>query len=115
MSASAAGTSIVRVAEGHLNRIVTPFQHPQVRTTATNATTQVSDSVVYVAPASSAPVTLYLTEKGDEMTAVSLTLVPRRVPPRSFEVDVQGHIPRAVSAKAEHWERASDTSRRSPT
>ena len=100
--------TIVRVAEGHLNRIVTPFQHPQVRTTATNATTQVSDSVVYVAPASSAPVTLYLTEKGDEMTAVSLTLVPRRVPPRSFEVDVQGHIPRAVSAKAEHWERASD-------
>jgi|GEM_PF-598447 len=99
---------IVKVAQGHLNRIVTPFQHPQVRTTASNANTQVSGAVVYVAPSTSAPVTLYVTEKGDESVAVSLTLVPRRVPPRSFSVDVGGGYNPVAPAKAKNWERPSD-------
>lgn len=99
---------IVKVAQGHLNRIVTPFRHPQVRTTASNANTQVSSSVVYVAPSSSAPVTLYVTEKGDESVAISLTLVPRRVPPRSFSINVGGGYHPVSPAKAQNWERASD-------
>lgn len=39
---------LIPVALGHLNRIVTPFESPQVRTTS-DAQTQIKGNVVYVA------------------------------------------------------------------
>jgi conjugal transfer pilus assembly protein TraK len=82
-------TTIVEVAINHLNRIVTPFAAPQVRTVST-ATTQVDGNVVYVATASEEPVALYVTDGQDPQTALSLTLAPRHLPPREIRLQPSG-------------------------
>lgn len=96
---------LVPVASGHLNRIVTPFASAKVRTTADNATTEVSGGIVYVAPSSQAPISMYITEADDESTAISLTLVPRALPPRELAVAISGGVERPRAAAAEKWER----------
>ena len=78
-------TALVEVATGHLNRIVTPFASPAVRTVA-QAQTQVDGNVVYVATADEEPVTLYLSDSGNPDTAIALTLAPRRIPPREIRL-----------------------------
>lgn len=76
---------IIPVAVGHLNRIITPFEKPEVRTVSP-ATTQIEGNVLYVAPADETPVTLYVTPGGNEALALSLTLAPRRIPPREIRL-----------------------------
>ena len=78
-------TALVEVATGHLNRIVTPFASPAVRTVA-QAQTQVDGNVVYVATADEEPVTLYLSDSSNPDTAIALTLAPRRIPPREIRL-----------------------------
>jgi conjugal transfer pilus assembly protein TraK len=87
-------TAIVEVAIDHLNRIVTPFASPQVRTVSP-ATTQVDGNAVYVATASEEPVSLFITEAGDTATAISLTLAPRHIPPREVRLVLTGGLVRA--------------------
>jgi len=84
-------TAIVEVAIDHLNRIVTPFSSPQVRTVS-RATTQVDGNAIYVATASEEPVSLFITEAGDTATAVSLTLAPRHIPPREVRLVLPGGV-----------------------
>lgn len=72
--------TIIPIAVGHLNRIVTPFEDPIVQT-VTGATTKVKNNVVYVATDNETPVTMYITPKDDESLALSLTLAPQKVPP----------------------------------
>jgi conjugal transfer pilus assembly protein TraK len=76
---------IIPVAVGHLNRIVTPFDSPQVRTVS-QATTQIEGNVLYVATPDETPVTLYITPGATEEVALSLTLAPRRIPPREIRL-----------------------------
>jgi conjugal transfer pilus assembly protein TraK len=92
-------TAIVEVAIDHLNRIVTPFAAPQVRTVS-SATTQVDGNAVYVATASEEPVSLFITEAGDTATAISLTLAPRHIPPREVRLVLTGALVRAAAAVA---------------
>ncbi|WP_207461833.1 type-F conjugative transfer system secretin TraK [Azospirillum sp. SYSU D00513] len=111
-------TELVAVAEGHLNRIVTPFAEPSVVTTS-DAKTRISGNVVYVSTTS--PATIYITPKGDESVALPLALVPRRIPPREIKLEMSqsagwgltyasmggGSVGGAYAArnkKAEKWE-----------
>jgi conjugal transfer pilus assembly protein TraK len=87
-------TAIVEVAIDHLNRLVTPFVAPQVRTVSP-ATTQVDGSAIYVATSSEDPVSLFITEAGDPATAISLTLAPRHIPPREVRLVLTGGVVRA--------------------
>jgi len=99
-------TEIVPAALGHLNRIVTPFAHPQIKTTS-SALTRVDGNVAYVAPKTLTPVALYLTEKGDESIAISITLVPRRIPPREIRLrfgPTGGGGTMPIAATAKKWE-----------
>ena len=89
-------TAIVEVAIDHLNRIVTPFSAPQVRTVSP-ATTQVDGNAIYVATASEDPVSLFITEAGDTATAVALTLAPRHIPPREVRLVLTGGVVRAAA------------------
>lgn len=75
---------IVPVAVDHLNRIVTPFGEPVITTMSNNATTEVNQNVVYVGTNDEDPVTAFITEKGDQSRALSLTLVPQKIPPREL-------------------------------
>ncbi len=101
-------TEIVPVALGQLNRIVTPFERPELKTTS-QAATRVEGSVVYLAPKSETPVGLYLTEKGDESLAISITMVPKKIPPREIRLQLAteaGVLGRYSPEKARRWEQA---------
>lgn len=80
------GVSVVTpIAYGHLNRIVTPFDNPQVRTVS-RAQIQVHDKVVYVATEEDSPITLFITPNGRESPALPLILAPRKIPPREIRL-----------------------------
>ncbi|EBT3822543.1 conjugal transfer protein TraK, partial [Salmonella enterica] len=81
---------IIPIAVGHPNRIVTPFSNPEIVSTSLTGATDngqcgevcIKENVVYVATDKQYPVTMFITEKGSEAQALSLTMVPRRIPPR---------------------------------
>ena len=74
---------IIPLAIHHLNRIVTPFNDPEI-TTVSTVTTQIRQNVIYVGTADETPVSLYITEKGDEGAALSFTIMPQRITPREI-------------------------------
>ena len=97
---------IIPVAMGHLNRIITPFDQPQVRTVSA-ATTQIEGKVLYVAPADENPVTLYVTPGNNEELALSLTLAPRRIPPREIRLTLDAEHYRKLGSLQRSVERSS--------
>lgn len=109
---------IIPVAVGHPNRIVTPFGTPEVISTSLTGTSGqdgscgevcIKDNVVYVATDKEHPVTMFITEKGSEAQALSITMVPRRIPPREVFLKLSGQTLAAgayTSPKAERWEQS---------
>lgn len=99
---------IVPVAVHHLNRIVTPFVTPEVKTGA-NADVSIEDNVIYVATAESTPVTLFINEQGNQDVSLNLTLVPRKIPSREIFLHVEDGVATPNfrgSAKANRWEKS---------
>ncbi len=82
---------IIPVAVGHLNRIVTPFEKPHVRTVS-QATTQIEGNVLYVATPDETLVALYITPGETEDFALSLTLAPRKIPPREVKLTLNAGL-----------------------
>jgi conjugal transfer pilus assembly protein TraK len=102
--------AIIPVAQGHPNRLVTPFEHPKVHTSS-DAQIDVDQSVVYVTPSERNLVTMFITEMdGSQEQALSMTLVPRSIPPREVRLLVDGFARGAgyISAKAEVWEKSQE-------
>ena len=81
--------AILELAIDHLNRIVTPFARPSVRTVS-SLSTEVDGNVLYVATAEETPATLYISDADDARTTIGLTLALRRVPPREIRLRVPG-------------------------
>ncbi len=99
---------LIPISVNHLNRIVTPFDNPQVKTVST-ASTEVIGNVVYVATESEAPVTMFITDT-DDSTAISITLTPKRIPPREVVLKIkQSTTAQTIGSytKARKWEEAS--------
>jgi conjugal transfer pilus assembly protein TraK len=78
---------LMPIAVGHLNRLVTPFENPVVTTTS-QATTSTKGNIVYVATADETPVTLYITPGDNQDIALSLTLIPKRIPAREIHLSL---------------------------
>lgn len=101
------GVSVVApIAYGHLNRIVTPFDQPQVRTVS-KAQIQIHDKVVYVATEEEVPITLFITPNGKESPALPLILAPRKIPPREIRL----RLPEAEEKALRLQEMAPDPAR----
>ena len=104
-------TKALVVSAGNVNRIVTPFSQPDIVTTSPDQFT-VRQNVVYAAPAAGDPLTLYITEKGDETRAISLILLPQvNVASREFRLVMAGSgtgLPRSTGSvqKAAAWEQS---------
>lgn len=103
---------IVPVGVEHLNRIITPFASPTVQTSS-SAKTTIKDNVIYVGTDSEKPVTMFIHEDGNQNNAISLTLVPQRIPPREIIVRFpdnyaapQGGFLPTGTPKAEKWEQS---------
>lgn len=108
---------IIPIAIGHPNRIVTPFGKPEVTSTSLQPGQNkgecgeicIKENVIYVATAKEYPVTMFITEKGSEARALSLTMVPQRIPPREvfLKLDNNSLIPGMfANNKAKSWEQS---------
>jgi conjugal transfer pilus assembly protein TraK len=97
---------LMPIAVGHLNRLVTPFEHPVVTTTS-QATTSTKGKIVYVATADETPVTLYITPGDNQDIALSLTLIPKRIPAREIHLDLDKESYQLLN----QWQRTDGTSR----
>lgn len=93
---------IVKISRGHLNRIVTPFDHVAVRTVS-NANISTDGGIMYIDAAGDMPVTMFLSEKGDSSVSLSLTMIPDSIPPREIRLVVPNGAAYATK-KAERWE-----------
>lgn len=110
---------VIPVAIGHPNRVVTPFSAPDVVSTSLSGMGPngecgevcIKDNVVYVATEREHPVTMFITEKGSEAQALSVTMVPRKIPPREVFLKLdEDAMHRAgfglQNPKAEAWEKS---------
>lgn len=87
---------IVPIAVSHPNRIITPFSSPEVVSTSLTGMKAdgscgeicIKDNIVYVATDKTTPVTAYLTQKGNQNFAISLTMVPQKIPPREIRLQL---------------------------
>lgn len=101
--------TLVPIAVQHLNRLVTPFANPQIRTTS-QAQTDIKANVIYIATTHTAPISLFILPEGNEQHALSITLVPKRIPPQTITLTT----PHSVSAMpvdnpiAKRWETSHD-------
>lgn len=98
---------IVQISRGHPNRVMVPFNEPEIRTTSNDAEISAKGSVIYVATKSARPVTLFVTPKNNDRVAISLTLVPKPVPPQQIEVELEGQYQSDIvqsNPKARDWE-----------
>lgn len=79
---------LIPIALGHLNRLVTPFDHPFVHTSSSEQQAKIDykNNVLYVSTQQTNPITLFITSQADEGMALSLTLVPRNIPPREVKL-----------------------------
>lgn len=102
------------LARGFLNRIVTPFVSPIVKSISPIKVQTAGSSIfVSVDPSQQEPVVLYVMDKGDELDAVSLMLYPKDVGP--VEIDLRrpgvpgGTNPalRYDDSKASSWEQSA--------
>ncbi len=97
---------LIPVSLRHINRVVTPFARPAIRT-ASSAETKVEANVIYVVPDDETPITMFVTEKGDPSISMSLTLVPRKIPPIEIALsfDDESALRPAYTGQAAEWER----------
>lgn len=101
---------VVPISRGHLNRIITPFNDPEIHTTS-DAKIKTAGNVIYVTSNNSAPVTMYVNRSGYQQKALSLTLLPKAIPPREVRLrltDAQGRPQdnqiNADRERAREWE-----------
>ena len=101
---------ILQIAIGHTNRIVTPFNHPQVSssvlTGGPDGEVKIKDNVVYVSTSKDYPLSMFITEKGQENVSISLTLLPKKIPSRELVISLNNANlqMRYGSEEAEAWE-----------
>lgn len=99
---------IIPVAIYHLNRVVTPFASPVVKT-GSGAEVSVEDNVIYVATTDTAPVTLFISEEGNQALALNVTLVPRKIPSREVFLQLADNLITSAgigNTKADKWEKS---------
>ncbi|WJM76705.1 type-F conjugative transfer system secretin TraK [Xanthomonas hortorum pv. vitians] len=79
------------IALSHVNRIITPFRDPEIKTTSV-ATISAERGVIYVSTLLQDEIALMVYEKGDPFNAISITMVPDAISPVSVKVNVAGYV-----------------------
>lgn len=110
----------IPISREHPNRIITPFANPQVISSSLSGGSKkgecgelcVRNGVVYVTTDARRAVTTFITEKGNEKIAFSITMVPQAIPPRQVTFtfpekvmeDLVGNTEAANKEMARDWE-----------
>ncbi|RMD69085.1 MAG: hypothetical protein D6819_07845 [Gammaproteobacteria bacterium] len=87
-------TEMIAVSASMPNRIATPFKEPQV-VDASGSQIQTMGGNVYILPASKAPIGIFISEKDARGPVISLTLVPKDIPPQNVLVQFEATEPGA--------------------
>ena len=109
----------IPISREHPNRLLTPFTNPQVVSTTLQGGRKgecgevcVRDGVIYITTDNPNAVTAFITEKGHEDIAFSVTMVPQAIPPREVRFSLPGSVLEQLkwskdgrsAKKAEAWE-----------
>lgn len=78
---------LVTIAKGHVNRIVTPFEKPIIRTSS-NMEVYQEGSDIYLTTPDETTVAMFILDAGGG-PAISLSLLPRSAPPREIRLSLQ--------------------------
>ena len=100
----------VTLSRLHLNRIVTPFAAPQVRT-IDQADIRIEGSVIYLSSQQEQPFVVYITPHDSEAHALSLLVTPLDVPPREIQLSLSKQWQQKINHNkevAKRFEEASD-------
>ncbi|WP_338885745.1 type-F conjugative transfer system secretin TraK [Xenorhabdus sp. TH1] len=74
--------TLIPISIGQPNRIVTPFPEPVVQVIKKNSIKIAKEgNVIYLTSYKNEPIAMYITNKGDESKAISLSLHPQKRPP----------------------------------
>lgn len=88
---------LIPIARYHTNRIVTPFRNPEVVSTSLTGGNAkdgncgevcVKGNAIYVSTNRTEPASMFITEQGSEERALSVTMIPRDVPPREVFLEI---------------------------
>lgn len=76
---------MVIISRDHVNRIVTPFQSPSLKLDSVQGVTfKQKGNVIYLSTSSDANIGGFITEKGDESTAMPVLFKPMPLPPQEI-------------------------------
>ncbi|EGT5675171.1 TraK protein [Cronobacter dublinensis subsp. dublinensis] len=93
--------TLIPISLGQINRIVTPFERPTVQKLQRNdVKVTVEGNAIYAYTPNTSPVALYITEKGDESVAISLSLVPQKIAPVQATLMLSRKLNNATSSYA---------------
>lgn len=79
---------IIPVSLGYVNRIVTPFAHPEVVSSSVFSSADsceefcIRGNVIYITTSDTRPVAMFVTEQGRPEKSISITMIPKQIPPR---------------------------------
>ena len=111
----------IPISREHPNRLLTPFSNPQIISTTLQGGRKAGEcgeacvrgGVVYITTDSPSAVTAFITEKGHEDVAFSVTMVPQAIPPREVKFTLPESVVEelrrfksggAATKRAEAWE-----------
>lgn len=90
----------LNISDTHINRIITPFKNPSLKMDSVEGISyKVMDNVIYISTNQIQPIGAFITEKGDELTSVKLTLIPSRLPPQEINLEEITNIFSSLSAR----------------
>ncbi|NVP00683.1 type-F conjugative transfer system secretin TraK [Photobacterium damselae subsp. damselae] len=90
----------LNISDSHINRIITPFKNPSLKMDSVEGVSyKVMDNVIYLSTNQIQPIGAFITEKGDELTSVKLTLIPSRLPPQEINLEEIANVFSSVSAR----------------
>ncbi|KLV03483.1 hypothetical protein ABT56_18770 [Photobacterium aquae] len=88
------------ISDRHINRIITPFKSPSVKGDSIKGVTiNKIDNVLYVSTNQKQPIGMFITENGDELSAVKLLLVPEEMSSQEINLNGLPQIYSSVAAK----------------
>ena len=100
----------VTLSRQHLNRIVTPFDSPQVRT-IDQADIRIEGRVIYLSSQQTEPFVVYLTPHNNEAHALSLLVTLLDIPPREIQLALPRQWQQKLTGQrntARKWEESTD-------
>lgn len=92
------------IALYHANRILTPFRTPEIQTSST-AGISIEQGIVYITTDRPDPISMFIYDKADPASALSLTMIPQEMTPVSTQIRLEGY----TGAPAGQYGKASDT------